>query len=146
SLEELLLPQEITPKEEASPSQEWDKHLSTLSDYWDKTNNIPKDEWKTEAFRLAELVLEKDKSASETLRSSFLAAINTQTTQITQAIIDLIKQFDDMIAAKLSSLETQTSQEKKETLAAEPSKQSPFEVTTQEPIAESFPTPTESPV
>lgn len=147
SLDELLLPQEIMPQEEVSPSQEWDKNLSTLGDHWDKATNIPTDEWKKKAFELAERVLEKNKSASETLRSSFIAAINTQTIEMmAPAIINLIKDFDDMISAKLSSLETQTSQEKKETPATEQSKPNLAEEVKQESIAESFPIPTENPL
>ena len=145
SLDELFLPQDA-PKEEQNISQDWDNHLSTLGQYWDKTNNIPTDEWKTKAFELAERMLEKDKSASESLKTSFLAAINTQTTQITQAIINLIKEFDDLISAKLSSLETQTSQNKKEIPSVEQSKPGLAEEVKQEPIAESFPMPTENPL
>ncbi|HLW72711.1 MAG TPA: hypothetical protein VKR54_01550 [Candidatus Babeliales bacterium] len=122
------------PVQAQTESQEWDKHLATLAASWDATNNIPNADWKTQAFDIAERMVTKDKSSAETVKSSFLAAINKQSTQITQALLDLINEFNKAIEAKVSALEPAASQENKETPPAQAS-------TIPEPTPEPVPTP-----
>lgn len=132
-------------QQESSGMQEWNNHLSTLGENWNAADNIPANSWKIKAFALAENALEKDKTIAETLKSSFLDAINQQSPQINSALINLIKELDDIITAKLSSLEPQIIQEQPETPSLE-SQQPVIEEVKQESVLDSFPTGTENPV
>jgi hypothetical protein len=150
TIEEIILPEE-TLKEEKSISQEWNDHLATLKNHWDKENNLPTDDWKKKSFDLAEKMIEKDKNSSETIIQSFTEAIEkAQPTSLSKAI-NLVQELKDIIAAKLlllenqAALENKAAQEKKEVIPVAVSTPDPFEGLSQGSITtgETFPTATE---
>jgi hypothetical protein len=99
--------QEEPKIEEKTDLQRWNDHLELLTiknEYWDSADNIPLDSWKNTAFDLAETVVKKDKSLSDTLKTSFFDAIKAKITlekgEFTKTTTDLITEFDAMIKAQ----------------------------------------------
>jgi len=137
----------VETKEKENELQDWNDHLELLtieSEYWDKENNIPTDEWKSQAFDIAKKVLEKDKTYADTLKTAFLDAINAKISlekgKFTTDTINLIKELDDLI----TTYTTAPAEETEET--TEPAPVTPAQEEAQpEPVGELPSTATETP-
>jgi hypothetical protein len=108
--------------------QNWNNHLELLTiegEYWNKQDNIPNDDWKTEAFRLAKNVLEQDASRENMLKTSFLDAINAKITlekgKFSTETVNLVKEFDDFITAQTTPQSEETLITQETTIVSEPS-------------------------
>lgn len=112
--------------EKKTELQKWNDHVSALTkiqgEYWDTANNIPTNDWKENAFIFAQDLINKDKSSAETIKLDFLNAINAKIKQedgkFTLNTVDLIKEFNDTINAKV--VPTIATEEKEEIISEQP--------------------------
>lgn len=146
-LESMPAAEPIAETKETNPFQKWTDHLALLTnndEYWDATENIPTDWWKTTAFDLAEDVIKHDKSLADSLTTSFIDALNTKKITDIKNILALIDEFKTFIANQVAIMSSKNIQETKE--STPPVEIVPEVIAPQvsEPVAEATPAQTET--
>lgn len=131
--------EEITKKTEL---QQWNEQLDKLkiaTEQWNSTDNVPVQNWTTEAVAYAKNALAQDKTVAETLKSAFFDAISAKIDlekgKFSEKTFALIIEFNEAIDAKLKEMEesaTKTQETAKQTILEEPQ---PEPVVVQEPLS-----------
>jgi hypothetical protein len=109
-------------KQEKNGLQDWQNHLQALltpGEYWNNSDAIPTNDWKTTAFTLAQQAVEKNASLASDVKSSFIKTINDkialEKAEHSFATSELITAFDSALNETLNPKEEKSTEAVAET-------------------------------
>src|SRR5579872_4808154 len=96
--------EEVKQEETKNDLTDWNNHLKQLLEkgsFWDETDKIPAQDWKTKAFDIAKEAIQKNTGLADEIKTSFSSTVNEKVTlensNSTPAIEELITSFNNYV-------------------------------------------------